>query len=456
MRRTTPIHIVRDQRGIALPVALAVLFVVAGLAMVAARAAIVATHQSQRDRNAKAASQAAQSGLETAIYETNMMQPPSTQCVVKDASTGALSKAAVLSDGYCTPLTETLGDNATYSVRVSQASSVSVNGQSLDERQVVATGTVNGVKRRVTVTVDAATGAPLFPVGYAMVARDSLDFKNNLTVTGGGLGSNGSISIKNNGSVCGNVTPGPGKTFSPGNNFTQCSGFNTNPATQPFPFQPVDMSGPNTTNDNARITNAKTGTGTPTDTCSSCGNISWNAATRVLNLSSNAILTLTGNIYSVCSLTLGSNAQLKISARTTPLYFYIDTPESCGSTAGMGSATLNGQVLNVNSNPATFVLLVAGSATKATSVGIADNAVTALNAPMAIYAPNSTVNFMNNLDWKGALVAKTITIMNNATIAYDSRVSTDISLGSPTRFYEAQAYKECSSDAPTSVPNSGC
>jgi hypothetical protein len=289
-----------------------------------------------------------------------------------------------------------------------------------------------------------------------MVARASTSFKNNLTVTGGGVGSNGSISVKNNGDVCGNVTPGPGKTFSPGNNFTQCAGYNTTPATQPFPFQPVDMSGANATNDNARITNAKAGSGTPTDTCTKCNSIAWNSSTRVLSLASTSTLTLTGNVYSLCSLTIGSNAQLKISARTTPLYFYIDTPENCGGTAGMGSATLDGQVLNVNTNPATFVMLVAGSATIATSVGIADNAVTAANAPMAIYAPNSIVNFKNNLDWKGALVAKTITIKNNATIAYDSRVSTDITLGSPTRFYEAQAYKECSSDPPTSTPNSGC
>ena len=70
-----------DERGIALPVALAVLFAVAGLATVAARAAIVAGHQSARDRDAKSAIQAAQSGLQAAVYQTNMLQPTSTQCV---------------------------------------------------------------------------------------------------------------------------------------------------------------------------------------------------------------------------------------------------------------------------------------------------------------------------------------------------------------------------------------
>ena len=134
---------------------------------------------------------------------------------------------------------------------------------------------------------------------------------------------------------------------------------------------------------------------------------------------------------------------------------YIDTPENCGGGAGMGSANLGGQVLNVNSDAATFVLMVAGSASISTAVTIEDNAVTKLNAPMAIYAPNSTVDFKNNLDWKGALVAKKINIKNTANIDYDSRVS-DVFLAGGIRFYEAQGYKECATAPTTSAPDSGC
>ena len=66
-----------DERGVALPVALAVLFAVAGLATVAARAAIVSNNQSFRDNNAKRAVQAANAGLQAAVYQTNLMQPSS-------------------------------------------------------------------------------------------------------------------------------------------------------------------------------------------------------------------------------------------------------------------------------------------------------------------------------------------------------------------------------------------
>ena len=64
-----------DERGVALPVALAVLFTVAGLATVAARAAIVSNNQSFRDNNAKRAVQAANAGLQAAVYQTNLLQP---------------------------------------------------------------------------------------------------------------------------------------------------------------------------------------------------------------------------------------------------------------------------------------------------------------------------------------------------------------------------------------------
>jgi hypothetical protein len=312
---------------------------------------------------------------------------------------------------------------------------------------------VGTVKRRSTLTLDASTGTPIFPFAYAMVARDSVVFKNNATFTNGGVASNGDITFKNNTDVCGNVTPGVGKSLDLGNNFSQCNGFNTNNATQPFPFQPVDMAAPNAVNDNDNLTRMKAGLPAPTDSCTGCGAIGWNAGTRVLTVGNGAVLTLTGTTYSLCNLNVQSGGQLKIAARVTTLFMYVDTPEACG--AGLGNASLTGQVLNVNSNPATFVLLVAGSATTPTTIAIADNAVTAAAAPMGIYAPNSTVDFANNLDWSGALVAKTITIKNNANINYDSRVA-NVTMNSNVRFYEEQGYRECSSDAPSSTPNSGC
>jgi Tfp pilus assembly protein PilX len=445
-----------DERGIALPVALAVLAAVLGLATIAARSAIVSTHQSSRDRSAKSAIEAAQSGLRAATHELNMVQPGLSTCVSKDAS-GNLSTASVPAGGWCDPETETLGDGASYTVQVSGGTHMTVNGQAIDERKVVATGTANSVGRRATYTIDAATGSSLFPAGYAMVGKDTVQFKNNATFTNGGVGSNGDIIFKNNTSVCGAVTWGPGGSFTTGNNFSECVGAPAPAvASQPFPLQPVDMTAPNASNQNVYITRAVTGDPTtPKDTCSNCNQISWNSSTRVLSLGGNSVLTLTGDVYSLCSLTLTGSAQLQIAARSTPMIMYIDSPENCGGGAGMGSATLDGTFVNVNSNASTFVLEVAGSTNVATTVGIADNSSHA-SSPMAIYAPNSTVDFKNNLDWTGAIVAKTIKVKNNASITYDSSIQMILS-GSATRLYESQGYKECATDPSSSTdPSSAC
>ena len=116
-----------DESGVALPVALAVIMVVSGLASVAARAAIVSNNQTDRDLQAKRATQAAYAGLQALRYQVNLLQPPSTHCVLKDASTGALSVAATQADGWCDPQTEDLGDGVTYTARISSGTNITVN-----------------------------------------------------------------------------------------------------------------------------------------------------------------------------------------------------------------------------------------------------------------------------------------------------------------------------------------
>ena len=432
-----------------------VLFVAAGLATVAARAGIVSSNQSFRDRNAKRAVQAAGAGLQVAVYQANLMQPADDQCVSKGAG-GALSNVAVPAGGWCAPQTEDLGENASYSVQVSGATAVTGPGATYARRTIVSTGTVNGVNRRSVLDVNAATGAPIFPANYAMIGRDSVEFKNNLDVQGG-VGSNGDITIKNNATICGPVTPGPGHQLNQGNNNNFC-GNTPAPATQPFTFQPVDLSSVSASNDNARLTNMMAGSGPPQDTCANCGQISWNAATRVLTIDSNATLTLSGDNYVLCRLDLkNASSRLQIATRSTTLKTYVDVPENCPGVPAPGSVNMSGRVINLNTNPATFALLVAGSGTVATAVDLADLAVTAIDAPMAIYAPNSTVDFKNNLDFTGALVAKTIKVKNNANIAYDTRIGT-ITSGSSIRHYDhgTGSYRECTSAPTGTTPDTGC
>ena len=94
---------------------------VAGLATVTAQAAITSDHQSLRDRNVKQALQAANAGLEAAMYRTNLMQPGSLQCAYKNPATGALHVTALQADGWCAEQTEDLGNGTTYTMRISGA-----------------------------------------------------------------------------------------------------------------------------------------------------------------------------------------------------------------------------------------------------------------------------------------------------------------------------------------------
>src|SRR5688572_19536675 len=233
-------HFCLQESGVALPVALGVLMVVGGLATVAAKASIVAGNQSFRDISVKRATQAAFAGVQALRYQTNLMQPGVTQCVAKDAGTGALAAVPVQTDGWCEPQSEELGDGASYTARISSSTALTANGQLLAQRRIVSSGTVNGVKRRIVQTVNAATGAPMFAPGYAAISLSSVDIGNSVRINGG-LGSNGNISLRNTATVCGPATPGPGKLLSLFNSAGVCNGFSTQAAQQDFQLQPVDL-----------------------------------------------------------------------------------------------------------------------------------------------------------------------------------------------------------------------
>ena len=100
---------------------------------------------------------------------------------------------------------------------------------------------MNGVRRRAVVTINAGRGAPIFPPGYAVAVRDSINMKNNANISGH-IGSNGTITIKNNLDSCGNVTPGPGKTAIDRQEPHSVPGLQPTPAAEPFDLQPVDIS----------------------------------------------------------------------------------------------------------------------------------------------------------------------------------------------------------------------
>ena len=108
----------------------------------------------------------------------------------------------------------------------------------------------------------------------------------------------------------------------------------------------------------------------------------------------------------------------------------------------MGSARFrnNSGIVNMNSDPTTLQLHVAGSPTAATSVSF-ENSFDATMI-MAVYAPNSTVTMQNNLSLIGALAGKHVHMQNNTQLTYHERIA-DIATGSSIRVYNAEDYVEC-------------
>lgn len=443
-----------DQRGVALPVALAVLFAVATLAAIAARSGVTANTQSFRDRNVKRAIQAALAGVDATIYQMNLLEPAEKECVVRGAG-GALQVSPAPVSGWCSAQTESLDSGAAYSVEASQSTQLRMNsnGQYVTFRKIVSTGTVNGVKRRVYVTVTSPSGTPLFPKGYAGVSLSPISFGNSVTINGA-LGSNGDITLSNTARVCGAVTPGPGKKLTLNQSASQCAGYPKVAAQQPFVLSPVNQRGASTTNDNGRICAA----GPSSDPCTNTGGMSWNPATRVLSMGNQSTLTLTGNTYSFCRIQMSQQAKIIIAARdvTRPLRIYMDSPQNCGGGAGMGSVVLGqgASIVNMNADPASFMLLAVGSTTIATIIDLGQTGSPDPDIVMGIYAPYSTVILRNSVKLRGAVAAKTLQMENSSSITYDSLVES-FSEDTST-FYQRSDYVECTNVKTGSAPDTGC
>jgi hypothetical protein len=372
--------------------------------------------------------------------------------VIKDASTGDLKLGPVQADGWCAPQTESLDDGATYTQQVSAGTVVVVNGQELVQREIVSTGLVNGVRRRVDVRTSAATTAPLFPLGYAVVSLGSVDYGNTVRIDGD-FGSNGSISLSNQATICGKATPGPGEAVTTANQGGVCTGYSTAPATQPFLLDPVDQGNAPAQNDNARIASAIAGAAGG-DSCTSCGKVSWNPTTRVLSLSNNATLTLGGNIYSFCRIDLKNSAQLKVAVNAA-VKVYVDSPENCGGGTGMGSVSLQNfsGILNLNADPTTLQLYMVGSPNIDTTLDFANSFTSTML--MSIYAPYSTVYLHNSVHITGAVAAAAVPIQNDSSITYDSRVGNIKGGGIPV-YRSTRKWVECTSTPTDATVNSGC
>jgi hypothetical protein len=154
-----------------------------------------------------------------------------------------------------------------------------------------------------------------------------------------------------------------------------------------------------------------------------------------------------------------NSALIKIAVRgptQLPLRIYMDTPENCGGGAGMGSISLtqSASFQNLNASSATFLLAVAGSAAKATTVDFGQSSAPGAQTVMGVYAPFSTVNMSNSVDFVGAAVAKQVQLGNTVKLTYDPLIQQLAE--DPLFVYRRTAYLECTNVKTGTEPDTGC
>ena len=477
----------RDQTGVALPAALGVLVVVGTLSAGTFAVSSRLQDSSTASRDAKRALQAADAGLEAAMFRMNEL---GLQSVSKCFTTSAIDPGTgtdpetggTPASGECAGIEDDLGNSSNYTYYVTPelddgdtcaglpVHHTDSGGEvTVTQRCVTSIGEVNGERRRIQARVASYIGTQLFPIG-GILAINGIKAQNN-SIVSGMLGSNGQIQLGNNSVITGGIKLG--STSSPPPILGTGSTVGGSPpvtyrseAEGAYVLAPVDMGNTATVNDNNRIATGQ-------DSGSHVTYTNTGAAPRTLTIGNNGSLTLGGGTYNFCKVTLGNNSYITIAAGAK-IRFFLDSPDrltqgtagdcipdsqtaSQAKTAGYGGMSL-GQGSNFN-NPGpsiNFQIYMYGYADGSHKV----NFFNAANMNAAIYAPSSELIWNNTGGITGAVSASKVEFKNSATFTWGggagqfdlSELRTDT-----VSVYYRMAWTECRRvRTTTSDPESGC
>jgi Tfp pilus assembly protein PilX len=452
---------IRNEDGVAMIIVMGVMATLLVLTSVVVSSSNLVGQNTRQDTARKRAFEAAEAGLQATVYRLNMLGPANNMCIG-----GASETVQAPSGTTCAPYTEDLGNGASFTSWTtttlgSGATCAGLDvgsGSSIAERCVTASGTVAGVTRRVQTRVASYDGVPLFPITGVTGLRSVFVNQNGHIV--GGTGSNGQITVENNGTTS-SATIGPSApNVIVGNNGSSGPVTRRSATQGPFQLAPVDPGNSVTTNDNGRLSNAFANPPvSPYDSVSS--GVTYDAATRTLALGNGESVSLGGALYNFCQLSMDNNSTITLApgARTA---IYIDSPDRAGSgcPAASGTLTMSNNTSFVNNSPP-----VAGSgfshdptALQLYVVGKANTAVTLRNNADfygTVYAPTSLVYLWNNAGTWGAVAANDVDVLNNAVITADPNAA-NIRTSTGAGVYFRSAWRECLATATTTDPGSGC
>jgi hypothetical protein len=439
---------IRQQDGVALPVAVMTLMLILSLGGLVMQQSMALGDAANREQRSKRAIQAADAGLDIAVFRVSKLATRTQFCPVV-GGTGFAGYETIVGQQWCPEVQENLGDGKTVRYRVSAPDAVG-------NRRIVATGTADGVTRRVFVDTEKVTQPLLF--GYG-VASDS-DITLNSSAQIGQVSphvrtdsrANGNIRLNSSAWACGNTTPGPGKSVIIGGSGAVCPGYSSTPATAPIVFPEVDDTVARTVNENNRICKPAL------DPCNPLGDVQpnvWDNANRNLQVHNSGTVTLRGSVYYFCSIRLNSSARIILDppVTTKPVLIYIGRPSDC---PGQPSEVLSfNSSTRVEAAPGKIVpvqFLVAGSETQSTQVSW--HSGSSATTPTVIYAPNSDVELNSSARVYGGIVGKSVTLNSSAQVFYNAGVDID-PFDDAAR--KTASYRECRPEAGAgAVPDAGC
>jgi hypothetical protein len=498
-------QLARDERGMALPVALFAMIAGTALAGAVVVSTINVQESSHRDSSTKSAIAVADAGANIARSRIDRYAGvlATKECLKLNAS-GVLEGTTKEADGWCPAVKGTVGSGK-YAYRVSPA------GSTCGEYKlcVVATGTVGEVSRRievaysesaVTETIEnktagtetggsestGTTGTTGSSGIEGVIGLEGIELNGNGEIHVN-VGTNGDVTGNGNTKVCGDIRHGIGKAYKPTGNAEQCKKFVITEGNKTLPpvtsFMPSNIA---TVNSNYRLymctktTPTKEPTGCESDSFSGKRKSTkpWDPTTRSISVEGNDTLTVSGGDYWVCSIAIAGNAQL-IMAASSQVRFFFDTPEHCGLSSGATQISITGNSRVASSNksvmPAFYLL---GSTSRSTNVDLGGNGGT--ENEVVVYGPNTTVKISGNGLYRGVIAGQKVIVSGNGNIENSSSYKPPAEITPVTetkkteeektttggsgketittaRYYSPQFYVECKGlPAVGAVPNASC
>jgi hypothetical protein len=449
-----------SEAGFAVPTVTLMLLAAMALAGVAISASIGGQSGVVHDQGAKTALGVAESGVEQALLRYNrygLVQDTDDPCAPLETTLEA--------DGWCGVRQEVVnGGNISYRVRPEWTEMPS-GDIAWTELEVVSTGTLSGLTRRVNLTADSSAGQDIF-IDATVQAEEGIELDSKAEIHAG-TATNGDLTIESNAKQCGIATVGVGKKKNGGGGYfsdVECGVSGGTPGEDEIELPPVEQGNVPNENDNGRLFTLDRVSGNKNTACfdghNGSGKADSSCGSRELAIGSNSSVTLGGSVYSFCKLTLKSNSSLYI-APTAHVKIYFDSPEACGyeeEPATQLALLSNSQITPQSGDSASVALLFVGSPDRATHILLNSNTSIedlVCSQNFVIYAPYTDVELNSNTSFCGAIAGKTVHLDSNSKIWTSSGVQ-EFFLPLVAPHYVSSRFVECNATAPASAPDEGC